>query len=61
MGAVLAGLLAIGIIGFIPIIGFLFSIPLNIMIWGVAIRTKFGTTENMFQKKQAVMQAPPAA
>jgi len=61
IGAVLAGLLAIGLIGFIPIIGFLFSIPLNIMIWGVAIRTKFGTTENMFQKKQAVMQAPPAA
>ncbi|MGZ7065663.1 MAG: hypothetical protein ACXVI6_04835 [Candidatus Aminicenantales bacterium] len=61
MGAVLLGLLVVGLIGFLPIIGFLFSIPLNIMIWGVAIRTKFGTTENMFQKKQAVLPAPPAA
>ena len=61
MGAVLAGLLVIGLIGFIPIIGFLFSIPLNIVIWGVAIRTKFGTTENMFQKKQVVLQAPPVS
>jgi hypothetical protein len=58
MGAVLVGLLIVGLIGFLPIIGFLFSIPLNIMIWGVAIRTKFGTTENIFQKKQP---APPAA
>jgi hypothetical protein len=60
MGAVLLGLLVVGLIGFLPIIGFLFSIPLNIMIWGVAVRTKFGTTENMFQKKQAVLPAPPA-
>lgn len=61
MGAVLLGLLVVGLIGFLPIIGFLFSIPLNIMIWGVAVRTKFGTTENMFLKKPAGQPAPPAA
>lgn len=61
MGAVLMGLLVVGLIGFVPIIGFLFSIPLNIMIWGVAVRTKFGTTGNMFLKKPAVQPAPPAA
>ncbi len=61
VGAVLSGLLVVGLIGFLPIIGFLFSIPLNIVIWGVAIRTKCGTTENVFQKRQAVLPAPPAA
>lgn len=61
IGAVLLGLLMVGLIGFLPIIGFLFSIPLNIMIWGVAVRTKFGTTENMFQKKPVVLPATPAA
>jgi hypothetical protein len=61
MRAVLLGLLVVGLIGFLPIIGFLFSIPLNIMIWGVAVRTKFGTTETMFLKKPVVQPAPPAA
>jgi hypothetical protein len=52
------GLLVIGLIGLLPVIGLLFGLVLNMVGWGIAIRTKFGTTENVFQKKQPV---PPAA
>jgi hypothetical protein len=48
-GAML-GLIAVGLIGFIPIIGFLFSLFLSLFGWGVAIRTKFGTTGNWFRR-----------
>lgn len=48
--AVILGLLVIGFIGFIPIIGPLFSFVLSIIGWGVVIRTKFGTTENWFHR-----------
>lgn len=58
IGAVLMGLLAVGLIGFLPVIGLLFGLLLNMLGWGIAIRTKFGTTENVFQKKRPV---PPAA
>ncbi|MGB8953465.1 MAG: hypothetical protein WCC06_12465 [Candidatus Aminicenantales bacterium] len=51
LGAALLGLLLVSLIGFIPIIGFLFSFVLSIIGWGVAIRTKFGTTENWFARK----------
>ncbi len=49
--AVILGLLIFGLIGFIPIIGSLFSFVLSIIGWGVVIRTKFGTMENWFRKK----------
>ena len=39
------------LIGFIPFFGFLFALVLNIIGWGVVIRTKFGTKENWFRKK----------
>jgi hypothetical protein len=58
LGTVLMGLLVVTLIGFLPFFGFLFGLALNMAGWGIAIRTKFGTTENMFQKKQGV---PPAA
>jgi hypothetical protein len=58
MGAVLMGLLVVSLISFLPFVGFLVLLILNIAGWGVAVRTKFGTTQNMFQKKQA---ATPAA
>jgi hypothetical protein len=58
MGAVLMGLLVISLISFLPFVGFLVLLILNIAGWGVAVRTKFGTTQNMFQKKQT---ATPAA
>ena len=48
--AVILGLIIIGLIGFIPILGPLFSFVLSIIGWGVIIRTKFGTTENWFRR-----------
>jgi hypothetical protein len=48
--AVIIGLIIIGFIGFIPILGSLFSFVLSIIGWGVIIRTKFGTTDNWFRR-----------
>jgi hypothetical protein len=56
IGAVLLGLLIVSLIGFVPFFGLLFSFVINILGWGIAVRTKFGTTGNMFLKKPA----PPA-
>lgn len=61
IGAVLLGLLVISLIDFLPLIGLLFSIVLNIVGWGIAIRTKFGTTENVFLKKPVAPPATPPA
>jgi len=59
--AAFVGLLVVGLIGFIPIVGVLFGIVLNMAGWGIAIRTRFGTTENMLEKRQVVPPAPPAS
>jgi len=56
LGAAMLGLVLLSFISFIPILGFLFSFVLSILGWGVAIRTKFGTTENWF--KRTVSSAP---
>lgn len=48
---VLFGFLVVSFITLIPIIG---SALISIMGWGVIIRTKFGTTENWFKKKQPI-------
>jgi hypothetical protein len=53
MGGILFGLLVFSLAGFVPILGFLFGLVMNAVGWGVAIRTKFGSTENWFQKKPA--------
>lgn len=53
MGVVLFGLLVFSLAGFVPVLGFLFGFVMNAVGWGVAIRTKFGTRENWFQKKPA--------
>jgi len=53
LGAVLAGLLLFSLVGFIPIVGFLFGFVMNAVGWGIALRTKFGTRENWFHKKPA--------
>jgi hypothetical protein len=55
MGAVLMGLLLFSLAGFVPVLGFLFTLVLNAVGWGIAIRTKFGSRENWFVK------TPPAA
>jgi len=48
---VVIGLVAVSIIKGIPILGFLFSLCLSVIGWGVTIRTKFGTRENWLQKR----------
>lgn len=48
--AVILGLIFIGFVGFIPILGSLFSFVLSIIGWGVIIRTKFGMTENWIRR-----------
>jgi hypothetical protein len=59
LGGALLGLLVVTLIGFIPILGFLFSLVLGILGWGVVVRTKFGTTENAFRRTPKPAQ--PAA
>ncbi len=51
LGAVLLGVLTVSIAGMVPVLGFLFLVALNVAGWGVAVRTKFGTTENLFHSK----------
>ncbi|MCX6570492.1 MAG: hypothetical protein NT006_03595 [Candidatus Aminicenantes bacterium] len=53
LGAVLAGLALFSFVGFIPVVGFLFGLVMDAVGWGIALRTKFGTRENWFQKKPA--------
>jgi hypothetical protein len=53
LGAVLMGLLVFSLAGFVPVLGFLFGFVMNAVGWGVAVRTKFGTRENWFQRKPA--------
>lgn len=53
MGAVLMGLLVFSLAGFVPVLGFLFTFAMNAVGWGVALRTKFGTRENWFEKRPA--------
>jgi len=62
MGAVLTGLLLVTLVGFLPVIGFLFGVVINMAGWGIVIRTKFGTTANMFQRvPPPAPPAPPSA
>lgn len=53
MGAAVAGLLVFSLATFVPVLGFLFGFVMNAVGWGIAIRTKFGSMENWFQKKPA--------
>jgi hypothetical protein len=53
MGAVMAGVLVFSLAGFVPVLGFFFSLVMNAVGWGIAIRTKFGSMENWFHKKPA--------
>jgi len=58
VGAALLGALMVGLIGFVPFLGFLAIVILNVLGWGTAIRTKFGTMENWFKRRP--LPAPPA-
>jgi len=53
--AVLLGFLLVGLIGFIPIIGSLFSFVISVMGWGVVIKTRFGS-KSMVPKKQSPVE-----
>jgi hypothetical protein len=46
--AVMMGLLVFSLAGFVPILGFLFTLVMNAVGWGITLRTKFGTRENWF-------------
>jgi len=43
------GLVLATFFGLIPMVGFLFSLVVSLISWGVAIRTRFGTTDNWFK------------
>lgn len=45
------GLVLTTFLGLIPVAGFLFSLVVSLVGWGVAIRTRFGTTENWFVRQ----------
>ena len=51
IGASLAGLLVVSLVGFLPFVGFLFTLVLSILGWGAVIRTKFGTTDHWLGRK----------
>ena len=50
VGGALLGLFLLTLISFAPFLGFLVSTGMNILGWGVALRTKFGTTDNWFHR-----------
>lgn len=47
-GGALLGLGLVVLIGFVPFLGFFVSFVFGILGWGIALRTKFGTTEKWF-------------
>jgi hypothetical protein len=47
-GGALLGLVLVVLIGFVPFLGFFVSFVFGILGWGIALRTKFGTTERWF-------------
>ncbi len=62
LGGALLGLLIVSFIGFVPLIGLLFSLFVSLLAFGVAIMTKFGTTTNWLGRKSApVTPAGPEA
>ncbi len=50
LGASLLGLLAVGVLTFIPLVGLLVSLVVNFLVFGAALLTKFGTVENWFAR-----------
>lgn len=45
------GLLLSFFFGLIPIVGFLFSLVVSFLVWGAALRTRFGTLDNWFKRQ----------
>jgi hypothetical protein len=42
------GLVIVFLLGLFPILGFIFSVVISLIGWGVTIRTRFGTLDNWF-------------
>ncbi|MBN2198432.1 MAG: hypothetical protein JW747_01125 [Candidatus Aminicenantes bacterium] len=59
LASALLGLLAVSFLTFIPFLGLLFSFFIMLLVFGAALRTKFGVTENWF-RTQPPPQAPAA-
>lgn len=55
--AVLVGFLLVGFIGFIPILGSLFSFVISVLGWGVVIKTRFGSRSIVPKKHTPVETA----
>ena len=60
LGGSMLGLLLFGFLSFVPFLGLLFTTVANIIGWGAAIRTKFGTTPNWFRRSPRPVFPPPA-
>lgn len=60
LGAASVGLVAVSLAGFIPVLGFLFTFVLNIVGWGVVLRTKFGQMDGWFHHRNHPKAQTPA-
>ncbi|MFW6139819.1 MAG: hypothetical protein ACOC5S_00510 [Acidobacteriota bacterium] len=57
--SIFLGFILITLLTIIPIFGAALSFILTAVAWGVAVRTKFGTTENWFKRKSLEMKKSP--
>lgn len=46
------GLVLTAFLGLLPVLGFIFSLVVSLVSWGVAIRTRFGTLDNWLARNQ---------
>jgi hypothetical protein len=60
LGGAMLGLFIVGLLSFIPFLGLMFTTVVNVIGWGVTIRTKFGTTENWFRRAPRPAMPPPS-
>lgn len=47
------GLVIVFLLGLVPVLGFLFSLVVSFVGWGVAIRTRFGTLDNWLARNRS--------
>lgn len=47
------GLVIVTFLGLVPILGFIFSMVVSLVGWGVAIRTRFGTMDNWLARNRS--------
>lgn len=54
--AAVLGLLIVFFIGLFPVLGFIFSLIISLVGWGVTVRTRFGTLDNWFRKNEGLIK-----